>query len=252
MLLGLGGGDTAANIINPGTWAAGANAMLITQAAAQTTTTVGLCIGFTSEGVITSLAPGFLWVNMSLNASQITARFNGVVCSTTNAGGWVNVSDAREKEDIQPLCPAHSLKRVLALRGKNYRRKYNPDAPTPVADSITQRRHIGFLAQEVKETNPHCIDTWCNEEAKNEEDDGERFALSYNDYIVHLVGAVQEQQKQIEAQQKHIQVLEDREAVWVEHAREQEKKIAKMEAIQKKMAKDMEKVGSLLAQLLPQ
>jgi hypothetical protein len=243
MLLGIGGGNTG-NIINTAAWPAGANAMLITQGQAQATTDAAICIGLTTEAVITALAPNQFWVNMSLNASQITARFNGNVCSTTNAGGWANVSDAREKEDIQPLKTSHSLERVLALRPKNYRRKYDPNAPTPVADSIKQRRYIGFLAQEVKETNPHCLHIWNNEDAKTEEDDGERFALSYDDYVVHLVGAVQEQQKTIDEQQKTIDALQQRSALLEKHARD-------MEAKQKKMQTDMDKLASLVAQLIP-
>jgi len=210
MLLGLGGGNTGANISNTGAWTSGANAMLITQGTTQGANSAALCMGFTSESVITSIAPGVVWVNMSINASQISVRFNGTVCSTTNAGGWANVSDAREKEDIQPLKTVTSLKRILALRGKNYRRKYNPNAPTPVSKSITERRHIGFLAQEVEESNPHCLHTWCNEEAKTDADDGSRFSLSYDDYTVHLVGAVQEQQKQIEVLTQHNQLLESK------------------------------------------
>jgi hypothetical protein len=124
----------------------------------------------------------------------------------------------------------------LALRGKNYRRKCDPNAPTPVADSIKQRRYIGFLAQEVKETNPHCLHIWNNDEAKTEEDDGERFALSYDDYVVHLVGAVQEQQKTIDTLQKRNDILE-------QHARDMEDRM-------KKMQTNMDKIASLLSQLI--
>jgi hypothetical protein len=237
MLLGIGGGNTGANIINTASWPSDANAMLITEGQAQGPNDSAICIGYTSLAIITALAPNVAWRELMFSAGQITAVFNGVICAYTNAGGWVNVSDAREKEDIKPLKTSHSLERVLALRGKNYRRKYDPNAPTPVDDCIKQRRHIGFIAQEVKESNPHCVDIWCNEDAKNEEDDGERFALSYNDYVVHLVGAVQEQQKTIE-------VLTERNKVLEAHARD-------MEAKQKKMQTDMDKLASLVAQLIP-
>jgi hypothetical protein len=228
--------------------------MLITQGTAQATTDAAICIGITTEAVITALAPNQFWVNMSLNASQITARFNGAVCSTTNAGGWVNVSDAREKEDIQPLKTSHSLERVLALRPKNYRRKFDPNAPTPVADCIKQRRHIGFIAQEVKETNPHCLHIWNNDDAKTEEDDGERFALSYDDYTVHLVGAVQEQQKQLETYKEQLEtykeqiaVLQAREEIWVKHAKEKEQEFTDYRALTDKR---LEQIVGLLKGLL--
>jgi hypothetical protein len=150
------------------------------------------------------------------------------------------VSDAREKEDIKPLKTSHSLERVLALRPKNYRRKYDPNAPTPVSNSIKQRRHIGFIAQEVKETNPHCLHIWNNDDAKTDEDDGERFALSYDDYTVHLVGAVQEQQKQLET-------YKAREEIWVKHAKEKEQEFTDYRALTDKR---LEQIVGLLKGLL--
>ena len=254
MLFGFGGGNTSANISNTAAWTSGSNAMLITQTATQTANSAALCMGITSEAVITALAPNILWVNMSINASQITVRFNGTTCSTTNAGGWANVSDAREKEDIQPLNTEKSLKRVLALKGKNYRRRYDPNAPTPVADEIKQRRHIGFIAQDVAESNPHCLHTWCNEDAKSDDDDGTRYALSYDDYIVHLVGAVQEQQKQISSMTigisnmtQKIETLQERNKVLEEHARELENIT---NSYKQETNNKIEKLASILSQLL--
>ncbi len=57
------------------------------------------------------------------------------------------------------------------------------------------------------------------------------------------VAGVQEQQKMIEEQRKRLAVLETREAVWEQYAREQEAK-------QKKMEERMEKMASLLSQLM--
>jgi hypothetical protein len=132
--------------------------------------------------------------------------FNVYLLSGTS--GWLTVSDVREKEDIQLLKTDKSLQRVLALRPYHYRRKYY-DSATPVEEEIKQKRQIGFLAQDVKESNPHCVNTWCNKEVKCEEDDGERFSLNYNDYVIHLVGAVQEQAKYIDVLQRHARKLED-------------------------------------------
>jgi hypothetical protein len=162
--------------------------------------------------------------------------FDGVLCAYTTAGGWVNVSDEREKEDILDLKTEKSLERVMALKPKHYRRKFY-DTATPVPEEEKQKRHVGFIAQEVQKTNPHCISTWCNKDAikkrdevkveidvldeeeeevnveisvEEEEDDGERLGLFYNDITVHLVGAVQEQQRMINEQTKQIELLSQR------------------------------------------
>jgi calcineurin-like phosphoesterase len=65
--------------------------------------------------------------------------------------------------------------------------------------------------------------------------------MSYNDYVVHLVGAVQEQQK-------HINVLEEREKVWVEYSRQQEKAFADFKA---QTTAQVEKLAKLIQQLMP-
>ena len=67
----------------------------------------------------------------------------------------------------------------------------------PVSDKLKKQNCLGFIAQEIAETNPHCI--------HEVEDKGEiRFGLQYNDYIVHLCGAVQEQQKMISSLQAQV------------------------------------------------
>jgi hypothetical protein len=144
-----------------------------------------------------------------------------------SSGGWVNVSDEREKEDIQDIKTSSSLKRVMALRPKHYRRKFHK-SDTPVPEEVKQRREIGFLAQEVKETNPHCISGWENEDVKCDEDDGKRLGICYNDYVVHLVGAVQEQQKQIEVLKERNQELKQEFAEYKRITDERFDKIAQL------------------------
>ena len=75
----------------------------------------------------------------------------------------------------------------------------NPTTPVPQAtkDNIC----VGLLAQDVLQHTPHSISTWKNEDIKEtEEDDTTRFGISYNDFVVHLIGAVQEHDKTITAQ----------------------------------------------------
>jgi hypothetical protein len=52
----------------------------------------------------------------------------------------------------------------------------------------------------VKDSNPHCLTKLKGEQPDSEE----RFGVNYNDYVVHLIGAVQEQQKQIDLLMKHV------------------------------------------------
>jgi hypothetical protein len=64
--------------------------------------------------------------------------------------------------------------------------------------------------------------------------------MSYNDYVVHLVGAVQEQQKQIE-------ILQAREEIWVKHAKEKEQEFADYRALTDKR---LEQIVGLVKGLL--
>ncbi len=213
--------------------------LLITQDASQNGNSSGLALlhgrNNVLKSVIYSLAPNVAWRPMEIFAAQIDVYYFGTPVAITNGSGWLNISDEREKEDIHDIKTSSSLKRVLALKPKHYRRKFY-DEKTPVPDEVKQQRCIGFLAQEVQQSNPHCVSGWENDKAKCDTDDGKRLGMSYNDYIVHLVGAVQEQQKQID-------VLQAREAVWVEHAKAQEAKVAKLEA-------GIEKLAGLVAGLL--
>jgi methyl-accepting chemotaxis protein len=89
------------------------------------------------------------------------------------------------------------LKRVLALRPCTYNRIFT-ESETPIPQEVKDENHIGFIAQEVQETNPHCI----HEVDENNE---KRLTLQYQDYIIHLCGGMQEQQKQIEQQRQKIE-----------------------------------------------
>jgi len=112
-------------------------------------------------------------------------------------GGYVNVSDEREKEDIKDLKTTRSLQRILACRPKFYKRKiYEKEDRTPVSQSTKETVHIGLLAQDVLQHNPHCVSTW--ENTQTDDEDKSRYGINYGDYTVHLIGAVQEQQKQID------------------------------------------------------
>lgn len=143
---------------------------------------------------------------------------------------------------------------------------------------------FGFIAQDVYQVLPHmrpnltnyikdcsckrediCNGKQCehcltmSDEPVDEDGNPRYYSLDYGRFTPYLVGAVQElnakldeQQKQnvilqqtvVKALMKRIEVLEAREVMWEQHAREQEAKMKKMEA-------SLEKVAGLLAQLIP-
>lgn len=181
-----------------------------------------------------------------LYGNNINAYNNGALVSYTNAAGWINISDEREKEDIQDIKTSRSLERVLALKPKHYRRTY----PGEVSEEIKNTRIIGFIAQEVKKTNPHCISEWDKKNDYDEdksEEDTKRMGICYNDYVVHLVGAVQEQQKMIKDLQSRCEILEAREKVWEADAKQKEEEFA---AYKEMTDRRLEQIVGLLKGLL--
>ena len=172
-------------------------------------------------GTIICLRPSVAWLTMYTLTGENYIYYYGSQVSYLSGNGWVNVSDAREKNDIQPLKTENSLKKILSSKPVHYFRNQCEET-NPVPDHIKNKRHIGFLAQDQLETNPHCVSSWKKrielpknettivedeEECKDECCFEERLGICYNDYVIHLVGAVQEQQKMIEKQQAEIDEL---------------------------------------------
>ena len=149
-------------------------------------------------------------MDLYISAAQTQIYFNGGLSAYTAAGGWVNVSDAREKEDINDLKTSRSLERIMKCKPKYYKRKYydtdkDGKDTTPAPQSIKDTICIGLLAQDVLQTNPHCVSGWKNDNIKEtDDDDGSRYGINYGDFTVHLIGAVQEQQKQIDDLKKQV------------------------------------------------
>lgn len=123
----------------------------------------------------------------------------------------------------------------MRCRPKHYKRKYyekdkDGNDKTPVDQATKDTVCIGLLAQDVLQHTPHCVSGWKNEDVISDDDDGARFGISYNDFTVHLIGAVQEQQKMIDSLQKkideqtgHIETLSVRSKGLEDHARLLEK-----------------------------
>jgi hypothetical protein len=160
---------------------------------------------------ITSLQPGVQWTPLNISAATIAFFLNGIAVGYTVPSGGSNVSDEREKLDIKDLKTSRSLERILKCKPMYYKRKYydfdaDGKPTTPAPQSAKDAICIGLIAQNVKEHNPHCISTWENANIKKTEcDDGTRFGVNYGDYTIHLIGAVQEHQKQIDVLKQELE-----------------------------------------------
>jgi hypothetical protein len=100
-------------------------------------------------------------------------------CRNALANDFIKPSDARLKENIEPL--AGALDRVSRLRGVGFNWK------NPPADEA-QSRNLGLIAQEVRAVVP---------EAVTEGREG-HLGISYSAITVLLLEAVKEQQKQLD------------------------------------------------------
>jgi len=201
---------------NVGTWAPyGFTLFCNTTQPAGNQAALGIVSNNYNTNFIVSLSPGIRWMDIQVWAAVHYHYVNGAMAAYLVGGGWVNVSDAREKRDINDLKTSRSLERIMKCKPKYYKRKYydtdkDGKDTTPAPQSIKDAICIGLLAQDVLQTNPHCVSGWKNDNIKEtDDDDGSRYGINYNDFTVHLIGAVQEQQKQIDAQAKQLTNLQE-------------------------------------------
>jgi hypothetical protein len=184
--------------------------LLLTRNPSQGTRDKGLLLGWSDNldgGLIVTLQPSVVWKNMYIYTLNAYFYYGGTLSGYVTNTGFVSVSDEREKEDIKPLKTTRSLERVLACKPMTYKRKCTDPLTT---EETKNKNHIGLIAQQTCDSNPHCVSTWENEEKE------ERLGIQYNDYVVHLIGAVQELHKESLAwravsteQQKQIATLQD-------------------------------------------
>ena len=131
-------------------------------------------------------APGSQWKEMHYGAHiHVFWTFGWQLCGYINSGGFVSLSDGRVKRDVRPIKTARSLERILRARPVTYHRIV-PDDDKMIPDSERLHNHIGLIAQDVREFNPHAVD----DSASNVKQ--EYLGIRYNDFVIHLIGAVQE------------------------------------------------------------
>jgi hypothetical protein len=127
---------------------------------------------------------GAYWSLRTYNAASNQLRFNyqGTDLSfiATGTGNYTALSDVNKKKDFEQS--QIGLNEVLGLKPTLYRMKTEAD---------TEDKHLGFIAQEVKEFIPQAY-------SETGEGDDKFIGLSEMPIIAALVKAVQQQQSQIE------------------------------------------------------
>lgn len=115
-----------------------------------------------------------------------------------SGGSWTGTSDARLKYAIVPLTSA--LDKVLALNPVSY--KWQVDRP--------EEPLVGFLAQEVEKIFPHAVSELDAQDDEKEYVGDKTKGIGWrNDIYAYLVGAIKEQQVQIDDLKTQLQALKD-------------------------------------------
>lgn len=154
--------------------------------------------GVSDNFVSHSLIPA---VNNSVSLGSSTNRWR--VIYATN--GVISTSDARDKENIQPL--THGLKELNKLNPVSYKWKEEKYGSTILSDK-EKRAKIGFLAQELQTVLPETVQDseWRPKEGTNlsvyEKKKVETLGVSYSEIIPVVVKATQEHQNTLNEIQK--------------------------------------------------
>jgi hypothetical protein len=129
------------------------------------------------------------FIGMGNSAPTVRLQVTGDIIANSIAGS----SDARFKTNISPI--TNSLQKVLALRGVhfNWNRTAFPER------MFSDKKTIGFIAQEVEKVVPEIVQT---------ENTPEQYkSVHYDKVVALLVEAIKEQQKQINQLQKQVKIL---------------------------------------------
>ena len=188
------------SLFSSGNWNQG-NYFVLTNSSSTVANVAGLGLWGGSNCGIVALSPFVSWNPLSITGGSVSMYLNGTYSCGLTSSGWSPASDARVKKDIKLLKTSRSLERVLAVKPYTYKRIFKATEHGELDEKITEKPLVGFVAQQINESNPHCLDTW-------KDDEEERFSLCYNDYVIHLCGSVQELNKTIQEQDKVIKTLQ--------------------------------------------
>jgi hypothetical protein len=132
------------------------------------------------------------FIGMGNNAPTVRLQVTGDIIANSIAGS----SDARFKTNIAPI--ANPLQKVLALRGVNF----NWNTSEFPQKMFSEKRTLGFIAQEVEKVLPEIVQTENTTEGYK--------SVQYDKVVALLVEAMKEQQKQINQLRKQVKQLKRR------------------------------------------
>jgi len=132
------------------------------------------------------------FIGMGNSAPTVRLQVTGDIIANSIAGS----SDARFKTNITPI--ANPLQKVLALRGVHF--NWNTSAfPQRM---FSDKRTLGFIAQEVEKVLPEIVQTENTTEGYK--------SVQYDKVVALLVEAMKEQQKQINQLKRELKKLKRR------------------------------------------
>lgn len=164
-----------------------------------------------ATGLTNATAIGY---NATVTSSNKVRIGNGSVTVIEGAVAWSTPSDRRFKENIY----------YIADLGLNFINKLQTVSYNYISDK-THVRHDGFIAQDVEEVTKELKIEFSG--LKKSEDG--TYSLAYSDFVMPLVNAVKEQQKEIEE-------LKRQNAALAKHATRMRAMEKKMEALTKMVA----------------
>jgi len=149
----------------------------------------GLIIEDTGE-VISTLPSGNTFLLHDTNAYKFYVNANGGIYNYS--GNNVNLSDEREKKNIEPLESQWDSLKQWSLKKFHYN-----------ADGDSDNKKLGVIAQEVETHNPEVIDEF------NVDDKTTRMAVKEQQMMWMAIKALQEAQTRIETLEARVTELEN-------------------------------------------
>ena len=159
-------------------------------------------------GGFCKVTPKCLEVTPGSNNASPGGRLNGF---WTYNGKPLNLlhfhSDIRLKEDIHPLNDNDSLHKLLRLNPVSY--LWKESTPTSLRNGFPEGRQIGLIAQEVNKHIPEVVKDETLS-AGMPGDTKEYKGVDYGRLTTLLIGAIKDQQKQIESLKSEVAVLKEK------------------------------------------
>jgi hypothetical protein len=130
----------------------------------------------------------------NVGASTVAYQFYGDgTANKTGGGSWGSISDARLKDNIQPLTGA--LSKITALNPVSYKWKF-------IAENEPE---VGFISQEVKNVIPNAVKSQKSTEKEQQFTDGETLSIAWqSDMTAYLVGAIKELSAKVTALEEQV------------------------------------------------